>query len=52
MVFDIKTILQNYRKRQFHGHFPIIPLQNSMVKKIGSHCMTLLCPNLCYRDVL
>ena len=36
-----------------HGHNPIIPLQNSMVKKFGSHNMTLLHVHriLCYNEV-
>ena len=38
-------------KWPFHGHFPIIPLYNSMVKKYGSHNMTVLYPNPCYNEV-
>ena len=32
------TILKrNYGKIAIHGHFPIIPLYNSMLKNFGSH---------------
>ena len=36
------------RKMIILWSFTIIPLQNSMVKKFGSHSMTLLYPDLCY----
>ena len=29
----------------------MIPLENSIVKKFGSHIMTVFCPNLCYNEV-
>ena len=32
------------------GHFPIIPLKNSMAKRFGSHNMTVLYPNSCFSD--
>ena len=35
----------------FHHHFPIIPLLNFMVKRFGSHNMTMLYPHLCYNEV-
>ena len=33
----------------FHGHFPIFPLLNSMVKTFGSHNITMSYSNLCYK---
>ena len=61
-----RTILQrNYRKMTIYplykkcfffynsfgnGHFPIIPLYNSMAK-FESHRMTMLYPNPCYNEV-
>ena len=32
-------------------HFPIIPLENIMVKKLRSHNMNVLNSNLCYNKV-
>ena len=51
-----------YIKRQFYKRiigkmtiimviFPIIPLENSMVKKFMSHNMTVFYPNLCNNEV-
>ena len=38
-------------KMTIHGHFHIIPLKNSMGKKIiGSHNMTMFYPNLCSKQ--
>ena len=34
-----------------NGHFPIIPLYNSVLKKFRSDSMTVLYLNLCYYDV-
>ena len=33
-------------KLPFNGHFPIIILSNSMVKKSGSHNMTMIYPSV------
>ena len=42
---------------QFYGHFPVIPLYNSMVKKFGSHKMTAFYVNpgynkVCYKETI
>ena len=34
-----------------HGHFSIISLQNMMVKRFGSHKMTISYPNICYNEM-
>ena len=34
-----------------NGHFPIIPLSNSMVKKFGNHNMAMLYTNPCDNKV-
>ena len=43
-----KILQSNYRKMTIHGHFPIIPLENSMEKNFRRHNLTVLYPNLCY----
>ena len=46
-----KNLQSNYRKIANNGHFPIIPLENSMEKKFRRHNLTLLYPNPCYNGV-
>ena len=36
---------------QFYGHFPIIPLKNSMVKSLGATTWPCLFSNQCYKEV-
>ena len=46
-----KTLQRNDRKTTMEWSFHIIPLENSMViKKLGSHNMTVLYLNLCYNE--